>query len=67
MVLDICAVTPAPVSDKLTVIAPSDAIVMAVVPISPPETVVVSPKIGKAGTTPAVTVVPLDGIASPCT
>jgi len=64
-VLDIWAVTPAPVADKLTVIAPPESIVMAVVPISPPETVCVSPNIGNAGTTPLVTVVPLLGIASP--
>ena len=37
--LDICAVTPAPVADKFTVIAPPESIVMAVVPISPPLTV----------------------------
>ena len=65
--LDICAVTPAPVADKLTVIAPPLSIVIAVVPISQPETVVVSPKIGNAGTTPLVTVVAkkLVGIESP--
>ena len=65
--LDIWAVTPAPVADRFTVIAPPESIVMAVVPISPPLTVVVSPKIGNAGTTPLVTVVAkkLVGIESP--
>ena len=63
--LDICAVTPAPVSLKLTVIAPSDAIVILVVPMSPPLNVVVSPNIGSAGTTPFVTVVLEEGMASP--
>ena len=63
--LDICAVTPAPVADRLTVIAPPLSIVIAVVPIFPPAKVVVSPNIGNAGTAPLVTVVFAVGIESP--
>ena len=56
------ALVPAPPAVK--VIAPVESIVPAKEPATPPAVVVVCPRIGRVGVTPAVTVVG-EGVASP--
>jgi hypothetical protein len=59
-----CPIPVVPAPPAVTVIAPPVVIVPARVPATPPDVVNVLPNIGRAGTTPAVTVV-ADGVASP--
>jgi hypothetical protein len=59
-----CPIPVVPAPPAVIVIAPAVVIVPARVPATPPDVVNVLPNIGKAGTTPAVTVVAA-GVASP--